>query len=97
LRAARRRAGLTQRQLAHIAGVPQSVVARMESGAVTPRVDSLNRLLQACGETLETRPRRGVGVDRSLIRQMLQLSPGERLRNAATEANNLSLLLRAAR
>ena len=97
LRSARRRRGLTQRQLASRSGVPQSAIARIESGAVTPRIDSLDRLLRCCGEMLEARPARGIGVDRSLIREMLSLSPTERLRVASIEANNLARLLRSAR
>ena len=97
LRLARRRRGLTQRQLAASSGVPQSAIARIESGNVTPRIDSLDKLLRFCGETLEARPARGIGVDRSLIREMLRLSPSDRLRSASTEADNLARLLRSAR
>ena len=97
LRLARRRRGLTQRQLAASSGVPQSAIARIESGSVTPRIDSLERLLRFCGETLEARPVRGIGVDRSLIREMLSLSPTERLQAASTEANNLARLIRSTR
>jgi transcriptional regulator with XRE-family HTH domain len=96
LRLARRRRGLTQRQLAELSGVPQSAIARIESGRVTPRVDSLDKLLRVCGETLETRPQRGIGVDRSLIREMLRLSPAQRLEIASVEANNLERLLSSA-
>ena len=97
LRLARRRRGLTQRQLAERSGVPQSAIARIESGTVTPRIDSLDKLLRFCGETLEARPARGIGVDRSLIREMLRLSPTERLRAASIEAKTLARLLRSAR
>ncbi len=89
LLAARRRAGLTQRELATAAGVSQPAIARVESGAVTPRVDTLQRLLAACGATLEVLPRLGDGVDRTSLRQMLRLSPLERLLSAAQEAANL--------
>lgn len=67
LRAARRRKGLTQRALAEQTGVPQSTIGRIESGAVMPRVDTLDGLLKACDENLEAMPLLGVGVDRSLI------------------------------
>ena len=97
LRAARRRAGLSQRQLAERAGVAQPMVARIESGGVRPRVDTLERLLRACGETLEVRPVRGIGIDRSLIRNLLALSPGERLRVATLEARNIDRFLSARR
>ena len=86
LRHARRRAGLTQRGLAERAGVPQSQIAKIESGAVVPRVDTLDRLLEACGEGLESRPRPGSGVDRTLIRELLRLEPSDRIRRADTEA-----------
>jgi transcriptional regulator with XRE-family HTH domain len=86
---ARRRAGLTQRELARRAGTPQSAVARVETGAVIPRVDTLDKLLAACGEELQSRPMAGRGIDRTTIRQLLALSPGKRARLAATEANNL--------
>lgn len=97
LRAARRRRGLTQRELAAHAGVPQPAIARIESGTVTPRVDTLEKLLRFCGEGLEARPVRGTGIDRSLIRAMLRLSPAERLRAASLEADNLARLLGSAR
>lgn len=93
MRAARRRSGLTQRDLGRLAGVAQPLVARIESGAVRPRTDTLEKLLRACGETLETRPVRGLGVDRSLIKGLLELTPAERLRAANEEAINLSSLL----
>ena len=93
LRQARRRAGLTQRQLASKAGVPQPMVARIESGAVIPRVDTLDRLLEACGEGLESHPRPGRGLDRTVSRGLLRLTPGERARYA-TQSNlsNLKVL-----
>lgn len=79
LRFARGKAGLSQRQLAERAGVPQPTVARIESGAVTPRVDTLDKLLRICGYTLEVERLRGEGVDRTVIDQMLDLPPAERL------------------
>lgn len=90
LRQARRRAGLTQRQLSELVGVPQSQIAKIESGAIVPRVDTLDRLLEACGEGLESRPRRGIGVDRTLAQELLKLSPAERVRTAAVEAERMS-------
>ena len=49
LRLARQRAGLTQVELARRSGTKQSAIARWEKGAVSPRVDTLERLLRACG------------------------------------------------
>ena len=93
LRAARRRSRLTQRDLGRLAAVAQPVVARIESGAVRPRADTLEKLLRACGETLEARPVRGLGVDRSLIKELLELTPSQRLRRANEEAISLTRLL----
>lgn len=92
LRYARRRAGLTQRALAGVAGVPQPAVARIESGSISPRVETLERLLRAAGRTLESEVVIGDGVDRSQIRELLRLTPGERLRLAAADARAMDRL-----
>jgi transcriptional regulator with XRE-family HTH domain len=92
LRQARLRAGLTQRQLAGKAGVPQSVIGRIESRAVIPRVDTLDRLLEACGEGLESVPRPGRGLDRTGYRELLHTTPVERLRRTAEAASALARL-----
>jgi transcriptional regulator with XRE-family HTH domain len=93
LRQARTRAGLTQRALARRVGVPQSAIARIERGGVIPRVDSLDRLLAGCGEGLESRPRLGQGLDPTVIRELLALTPGQRARLAAQEASNMAAAL----
>ena len=87
LRWARLTAGLSQRALAEKSGIPQSSIARIEAGTVDPRVGTLDRLLSACGFDLEVEPRLGEGVDRSQIREMLALSPAERLARITEEVN----------
>ena len=79
VRDARRRAGLTQRQLAAKAGIPQETIARIERGRVDPRVMTLDRLLEACGVGLESMPRLGIGIDRSQIQERLSVSMERRL------------------
>ena len=79
LRHSRKRAGLTQRELAAKVGIPQETIARIEAGRVDPRVGTLDRLLEGCGFGLEHGPRLGIGIDRSVIRRLLELTPGERL------------------
>jgi transcriptional regulator with XRE-family HTH domain len=96
LRDARREARLSQRALARLAGVAQPTIARIESGAVVPRVDTLDRLLAMCGRALTSGPLPGAGVDRTPIRALLRLSPAGRLRLAAREARNLDRLLSGA-
>lgn len=93
---ARRKAGLSQRALARASGVPQPAVARWESGRVSPTVDSLAKVLLACGHEIDVRPRRGEGIDRSVIRELLRLTAAERLRRAAVESSNLQGFLRPA-
>jgi transcriptional regulator with XRE-family HTH domain len=89
LRKARRRAGLTQRQLAERAGVPQSTVARIESGTHVPRIDTLDHLLRAAGMQLEVSHLRGVGVDHTQIAELLDLTPDERVQAGVVAARNL--------
>ena len=97
LRQARRRAGFTQREVARRAGVPQPAIARIESGGAIPRIDTLERLLAACEHGLEVRPRLGIGVDRTVIRALLRLTPLERAQLAAQEGANLTKALRTRR
>lgn len=53
LKSARQRAGLSQRELATRAGTAQSVVARIESGATSPTIATLEHLLRSCGFVLD--------------------------------------------
>ncbi|HLJ73291.1 MAG TPA: helix-turn-helix transcriptional regulator [Thermoanaerobaculia bacterium] len=92
IRYCRLRAGLTQEELARRAGISQPALARIESGRVAPRIDTAERILRACGMTLEVLPRAGEGIDRSTIRRMLKLTPRQRLQLAAKEARNLAKL-----
>jgi transcriptional regulator with XRE-family HTH domain len=91
LRYARRRARLTQRQLADLSRVAQPVIARIESGRSMPRVDTLARLISACGMSVEIRP--APDVDRTAIRELLRLTPRERLDLGTVEARNLEGLI----
>ena len=79
LKHARARAHLTQRELAAKVGIPQATIARIESGRVDPRVGTLDRLLEGCGFGLEHLPRLGIGIDRTVIRRLIELTPSERL------------------
>jgi len=80
LRVARRRAGLTQRELAGRMGRPQSTIGRWETGTREPSFADVNAALWACGFEL------GHWLftcDDSLIfdaAQRLQLEPLERVR-----------------
>jgi ribosome-binding protein aMBF1 (putative translation factor) len=52
VRAARRRAGLSQVELARRAGTSQPSIARLERGLVSPTVVSLDRIAKALGAEL---------------------------------------------
>ena len=94
---ARKRAGFTQKRLADLVALPQPAIARIESGRVTPRIDTLDRLLRACGYALETERVLGLGVDRTQFADLLRLSPRERLTRAAADAEGLRRLQAATR
>jgi transcriptional regulator with XRE-family HTH domain len=92
IRDARRIAGITQAALAERVGTKQSVVSRWERGLEVPRVDTLARILQACGLEADLRFRRHDDVDRSQIRAQLAMTPEDRVKyfdsvvDAVTEA-----------
>jgi predicted transcriptional regulator len=89
VRTARHAAGLTQRALAERAGVPQSTVARIESGALDPRTGTVDGLLRAVGYELAPRPRPGAGVDRSQIQERLRMTPRQRIDEVVAAARNV--------
>ena len=92
LRAARAKAGLTQRELAKKSRIPQPTIAAIETGRQEPRHATLERLLRACGFQLEIFPKLGDGIDRTLINEMLELSPAERARRAIDSARAIGRL-----
>jgi transcriptional regulator with XRE-family HTH domain len=85
-REARRRAGLTQAELARRAGVPQSTVGRIESGARVPSTALAERLIRAAGFELRV----GLGEPDpdtdSLFARTLRRTPGQRLADATRAA-----------
>ncbi len=97
LRDARARAKLTQRQLAAKSGIPQETIARIERGRADPRVNTLDRLLEACEFGLEVLPRLGIGIDRTQILALLRLSPSERLAVAIANDRHFVELRRSIR
>ena len=92
LRWARRRARLTQRDLARATGIAQPTIARIESGCTVPRLDTLQRLLAVTGHRILVDGSAGVGVDRTLIADLLRRSPRARLASLGDEARFLGRL-----
>jgi hypothetical protein len=50
---ARERAGLSKRELARRAGTSPAAIVKYESGATSPTVDTLNRILEVAGWRIE--------------------------------------------
>jgi transcriptional regulator with XRE-family HTH domain len=81
LRDARQRASLTQADVARRLGVSQAAVAKLERPGSNPTMATVEAALWATGHRLVLdAPARRAGVDESLIRQHLELTPSERLR-----------------
>jgi transcriptional regulator with XRE-family HTH domain len=81
IRNARLAAGLTQAELAARLGTTQPVVARLESAAANPTVETLERALHATGHRLALGAEHHRShVDETLIRKHLELTPAQRLR-----------------
>jgi predicted transcriptional regulator len=97
IRRARRSEGLSQRDLAKAAAVPQSTVARIEAGALRPRTDTVQKILEALDHEVVLRRRLGRGVDRTLIRRMLSLSPRQRIQYAVSAGEAIARLRQGAR
>src|SRR5262245_45851208 len=97
LRYARRKANLSQRELGRRAGATQATISRIEEGLISPRFETLERLLDACGFELQAIPRRGQGIDRTAIRELLRTTPTHRARLATDEARSLAKLRPARR
>ncbi|MEO6651339.1 MAG: helix-turn-helix transcriptional regulator [Ilumatobacteraceae bacterium] len=92
LRRCRTRAGLSQDALAQAAGTSQPTVAAYETGRVTPNVDTLARLLEACGYTIDVVPdtdaprwtrveEKSLAIHRQIAARLLQ-DPAPTLRKA---------------
>ncbi len=79
VREARRRAGLTQRELAERAGTTQSAVARLESGRTAPSLEHVLALVRACDLDLEVALVEVDDADLWQAARLLRLTPAERI------------------
>ncbi len=67
--------GLTQAELAHLAGVSQPAIAQLESPDSNPTIDTINRVARAMGGQIDFRPTVAERV-RIYARQLRKLRPG---------------------
>ena len=81
VREARKRAGLTQAQLAARVGTTQSAVARVESGSVSPSLEHLTKLVRAAGFDIDLRLVPYDDHDLSMALRNRTLTPEQRFEN----------------
>lgn len=85
IRWARKRAGMTQHDLARAVGMPQPSIARIERGTVVPRTSTLLALLGATGCQLEVE-QTGPSVELDAIRRRRAMTVPARTRDAIGSA-----------
>src|ERR1700687_3924017 len=67
--------GLTQAELAKLAGVSQPAIAQLESPDSNPTIETLNRVARAMGAQIDFQPSAGESV-KSYAKQLRRLGPG---------------------
>lgn len=97
VREARKRAALTQRELAERAGTTQSAIARIETGRSTPSFDAVLRLLRLCGLDLDIMLVERDESDWAQAWRLLALTPQQRLTRMESVADQMLELRRAGR
>ena len=96
---ARRRAGISQAELACRSGVATSLIGRYERYEVIPSLERLRTLLRACGFELSFRLANvdPTDHDRVLIERELARSPEQRLRRGLAAGRAVGSLASRAR
>ena len=80
IKQARKRAGLTQAELARRLDVSQPVVARLERAGANPRLATLERVVAATGHSLALDLGPDFGIDEAMIAADLKRTATERLK-----------------
>jgi predicted transcriptional regulator len=81
IRRMRKRLGLTQTELAQRANVSQSLIARIESGSVDPRLSTLRRILEALEKS--TKEQRYTTAEDVMYQEIVAIDPDDLLAHAA--------------
>jgi len=92
---ARKRAGITQAELAARLGTHQSVVARWETGRTRPDFDIVQRAVRAAGFDLGVSLSPADDHDLALIRRELDRRPHERLAELVDTVRKLDSMVAA--
>ena len=95
VREARKRAGLTQRELAERAGTTQSAIARLESGRTKPTFDTVLRVVRLCDMDLDVMLVERDDSDRHQAAALRELSPSERVERAQHVARQFQMIREA--
>lgn len=92
IRTMRTRLGLTQAQLAELAGVSQAYIAKIEAGTVDPRISTLEKISKALerATTMEKR----VTVEQIMASPIITVKPNDKIEKAIRlmESNYISQL-----
>jgi len=87
IRKLRKEANLTQIELAELANVSQSLIARIEKGGVDPRLSTLKKILNAIYKSNENKVK---AIDYA-IKKVITVSHDEKLSKAAKILNKLGI------
>lgn len=90
IRNARKRAGLTQAELAQRVGIQRQQIARWEGDQVEPGLSTLRRVLRGCGYDLDVtlKPHTESQERDEQLEENLKLSPQERLTQLVLRLEN---------
>jgi predicted transcriptional regulator len=79
IKSIRKKLGLTQGQLAKLAGVSQSLIAKIEAGLIDPAFSKAKQIFTAI-DTLSNK--KNVKVESIIVKRIISLSPNETLKSA---------------
>lgn len=97
VREARKRAGITQQELAERAGTTQSAIARLESGRTSPSLEQVQRLMRLAGFELIVELAPFDDSDRVQAKALKKLTPDELARRNDSAVQQALQLRRAFR
>jgi transcriptional regulator with XRE-family HTH domain len=97
IREARKRSGLSQRELAELLGTTQAVITRWETGRRSPSFEKVVQAVRACGLDLAVRIVHRDDEHSLLIEEALTLNPGQRLDRVAQSTAAVRDLVSAVR
>lgn len=97
IRVARKRAGLTQAQLAEKAGTSQPAIARWEAGERDPGFGTLQRLIHACDLDMSIALNQADLHDLSLALRTREMTPGQRVENMLNWTRSLEKFVSSVR